>query len=477
MQALLLLINIVVLIVFSVFNNSITDDFKIAFYLILYFSSLLTLFIKKKKFNPITPSFFFILGFIIVFFQVPIEYLFNKDFIVKNFSSYIFNKEVFPLAVGYASLCGICFNIGFSFNKKESKKSPRDINKKSIYDNISIKPFVFLSLIFFIVYIYVTPVNYFLGGYSYYQLEAENEILLSNRIQGYFFKMILISNALILWQTKRNKQSINSIRDFIKLYPKILIIIQVLYIILILMIGDRGPLFTIGLPIILMYFSLREKRLKIIPFLGLVFIAGFFLSIIKITHFDFTEGNFFNAFLEAKEKFTVSEKSESLFPYTVELAGSFFAYTVAWSAWLSGKATYGLSLFMNILMTIPYGVSFTQNLFDIRPEYFNPALLVTQHSGIIGYGIGSDCIGSLILDLSPIITPLVFILFGSFVNSLDKIIYEKRPHNLFLMLTGIIFSSMAFVMGRASIYTFIGSSIFCIIFIKLISLFPIFQKR
>lgn len=428
----------------------------------------------------IKPSVLFLMSFIVVYMQLPLESIVNAEWFRSVAEIYLFNKRNYLLCVTYASFCGIGINLGYTIqnnriNKTWDRKELISLRQRhSIYDNIPDWFFPLLSLVLFIAYILIMPWDYFGGGYSYFMNEASVEIVNGTRIQGYLLRVIILIDVLIIWKAKRQRIGISNFRTFLRKYPKVALWVQILFSLLVLMSGDRGPVFFIGIPFLVTYFSISQKKMKLPIFILLVVGAGVFFTVFKLTGGLVLDRSYRDVFSGAFERFSSGYKRDSISPYTIELAGSFFAYSVAWDAWLSGTFTKMLNLLMSSLMSIPFAVTLVLKLSGLLPSDYSPAVIVTEHAQIYGYGIGTDVIGSMMLDMTPVITPLVFIGIGSLIRTLDRVVYSPNCKFQWLLLA-LIFSSDAFYIPRASIYVVIGGFVFSVLLCYMVAF--LFRKR
>ncbi|MCG8752999.1 hypothetical protein G1K86_12420, partial [Tenacibaculum finnmarkense] len=124
--------------------------------ILVFFSSKETSFFYKK--NYFKHSNLLILSFLIVFFQIAVEYLngnidLENDFLIPRPS--VFFKTVHILSISF-----VAFLLGYLISKKIKFRETKYIRPKNTL-------FLYLgSVLSFILYVFVTDKSYFMGSYA-----------------------------------------------------------------------------------------------------------------------------------------------------------------------------------------------------------------------------------------------------------------------------------------------------------------------
>lgn len=440
-----------------------TDPYgiKVNFVLILILTTnilmLISIFLgnsKNKHFNIYFKlKNFFLLSYFIVFFQSPLDYLLKIDFNIKQFYDiYVFNESII-----FSILCISLFLLAYYFPSKNK------INSNSKYQKTSIKVLSYILTILFLLFVCSLDSSFLSRDAQ--RLEESGSSFY--RIYGYLIRFLHIICIQVIWNTKINSSiKICSFKQYISLYPSNYNIILIIIMVFILYTGSRADFISLVLIHFLGYTLVLNKKVNFLFIIISVVVLGSFLSILKnaggLKGGGFGNDTFIESFEDSSEYFFKSEKYQSLFPFTKELSGSIYANNILYSAWKSGYSLYGLSLLTSILRIIPAGVSTLMSFTGLDVENFNSSNFATNLSNE-NYGVGTTCIGDLLINLGFIGCLLFFFFFGKLLSRIDRMFFNNGNLNYYWFIVGFWIMSNIIFLCRGSFFSILSNSLFSII--------------
>lgn len=461
----LLILSLVILVVsfyIDTLDNSITS---ITILVVLCFLNLFIFLLSREdnrllKKNYIKHSNLIILGFVIVFLQIPIEYIFSK--VDLNNTFFIPYPNHFYKSVIVASISFVSFLLGYTISKK--RKINR-IQKKEIKPHVNTYLLSIGSILSFIVYLVVTDKSYFLGGYAEHEFTA---------VMVYANVLFTSITYAYLIQSSINLRRKNKSLSFIKYMKSLSPIVQgtiLVYSFLILLSGDRGPLISMVMFYLACFIYASQKKIKM-KFI----IPGLIASAILLTFIGIVRNPILNE-LSWTQKFEyfkeIQENKVYKSPSTIELAASFRTINaVVGEIPDNHDYLYGEFLIKNLFSTIP-GISqiLIKLFFDNAPNIRQtPATFITYiiQGNNPRYGDGSSCISDVYMDFGLVGVLFVFIIFGGFVRNLEVVLYEKNiSPSLFLVILSISYFALGISVSRNSIFNPLIISVRIYIFLYL----------
>ncbi|SNS23345.1 oligosaccharide repeat unit polymerase [Belliella buryatensis] len=395
--------------------------------------------LKKQYFKIST---LFLVGFIIVHFQIYLEYVLGT---YENFGQdYFYDTTMVPKATLVASIALNAFLLGYMFFKKENiriKKEYKISPKKLIF---------YFNLIMFFLFILTTDFKYFLGGYGRNGIELSalssfsNEFYLFSTL-GYI--IIIVRNSLI-----KNNQ-IDNLFDYLKLFNFFFKVVLFMFFILVLLSGDRGPLIQIGLVLFGGFIILSKKKYKLPTVIFLLFIAASLISFIAYVR-EFKDTNSYLEKIEIANKAkSVSGKSKAFSSNTLELAASVRSYHAAIIFTENVSHTYGIFQGFQLFSIIPGFRSVFLSLTGVDSEdVVSTKFLTRQIQGEeITHGLGTTSLADIYLDFGVIGTLIMFYGFGYFLRMLEVKIFISQAPSLFSSSLFFVFLSKSVYLGRSQI--------------------------
>lgn len=399
--------------------------------------------------NPFSLSFLFVLAYYIVFFQMPTDLAlgsFEWSYIQNFFYDFgLINKQVF-----FAVLFFGFFLLGFSFAINKFLKSVPAHSNHVVHEPVSTKLFFLLFYTFTLLHLITIDPSYYTGT-----IKGDPQGL-AGSILGYFIRLMPICFGVVVYNAKVNDLKVSTPFAFIKLFPKIFLIVILLFSFGTFIAGDRGPAIRALILLVFSFYILSEKKVSFLKFGVAIFIAGYFLSIIKLTGgIDYQNTSIVDSFLSAADRYSQSDKTASIVPFTTELAGSFRSYSIGFSLWYEGFSLYGIAALTGTLMAIPYAVSVLMQLLNLSKTDINASNLVTVHVGE-SYGLGNSIVSDALLNVGFLGTLIIAYIFGKVVARID-IAFYKRNNNIYVYCFGFYILMNALSLARGSIFPMIGN--------------------
>lgn len=379
---------------------------------------------------------------------------------------YYLDYTIVPKAITLAAIALVCYLIGNTLYKPSQNK----INLSSSSNN---KRFSFLTLkifiiLFFVIFIYVTPTSYFLGGYGdilnsgemgYLQYKSEQFLQIS--IWSY-----IICHLIVL---TNNENRSNGFFNYIATYNPIFIIISLSYLALIVYAGDRGPFINITILVYVGYIISQRKKINIFKILFIVIIFGSLLQFLGYfrntdTNLDFLTR--INEVFYIKEEIS-SRGDGSILPVTVELATSLGSYHAAVMDQESNNILYGMGAVGYLISIIPGLGNLLQKITFI--DFNSTAVYITEYLGT-DYGAGTTALADTYLNFGFYGVLIIFSFFGYFFARLDSRAYKDFSNNsLFSQVLFMVFISSAVYLGRSSFFSALSNVLLVYLFVSFAS--------
>ncbi|WP_026471760.1 O-antigen polymerase [Alkanindiges illinoisensis] len=429
------------------------------YFLVIYFYSI---FICRMSKYPFSLTLLFIISYFIVFLQLPVDFLlgsYEESYIFGVIYDYnLLNLNVLYATVFFgAVIFGIVHQLGVNI-KNYSLNSMGTLERKLLPR----QPFFAAFYLFFVLHLLTIEPSYYFG------MHKEDPDGIAGSILGYFIRILPICFGVVIYNAKIQGEQY-SFKKFLSLFPKLFLLILVLFSVGTFLAGDRGPAIRALILLVFSFFIISRKSISIFYFFILLFIAGYFLSIIKlIGAVDFRSTDLLHAFLDAFSRFQTSDKNSSIIPFTAELSASFRSYSTAFSLWYNGTSLYGISVLTGILMFIPFGVSTLMLVTGLNKQDINASFLITSYTQE-SYGLGNSIVGDALLNVGFIGALILAYFIGRLFIAFDFVFY-KRTGSVFLYAVGCYFLMNSVILARGSFFPHLGSIFFIYLFVYIVLL-------
>lgn len=398
-------------------------------------------------------SLIFLVGYLIVFFQLYIDLLLG--FLDKYDRVFANPNTIMRCAI--ISLCGLlAFFLGYTF--KTVKKRNREELIIKIPKTTPLKFLLVISLVLFVVYNYKIIL---LGGYSQEMLEAQAGTmgLYSNMLFQIFFFLYVSCKSF----TFKNL-SVTNLYSYVKHIGVTVNTCMILYVVFILMSGDRGPVMVICLAYWGGYLLSSKKDISYIRIMTLFCMAAIVITLLGNVRKLDSNIAYWDKIKQSVN--TVSSDDESISPYTEELAGSVktLHYAVEYVP-QNHPYLYGSFQLRQLCSTIPFMNRLVYNFVDPHFKYKGSAFFVTWiiQGDFYTYGSGTSCNADLYLSFGIIGVIVGLLLWGIIYrrieDKVDFMLISSTTDNIILLY----FLAYSLYVNRANMLCFLNFMIFTII--------------
>jgi len=419
---------------------------------VIFLSSVAVHFLSEDKSNWLRIDLFFILGFAIVHFQWPIMYSFSNIIPEKYWEifvdDYLINYTTWLSAIG-----GVCFLSGYSLYNPKKKKV-----RKILDSNYNYNKLLLFTASVFVIFLLFAGKNFLTGGVY----KGEGGSAAGGGISKYFALLfqvgLILSTGLIIYRNKVKYKG-NLIKWFLG-FNKLYLVIVVVYVVLFLLIGDRGGPLTLVLTILLLVGSFVRK-FKFYEVLVLTLIGGFIMTLIGLGRSEASGLEIFDA---GSDKF----ENTTGYDITLELANSVRTLnaTVA-EVPFNHDYFYGSLWVTQILSPIPFAQSIYMDIIDL--EWFE-----IDSSGYITYlvlgkyptwGLGTSIIADIYVNFGLIGIIFFMLILGLFIKRLS--IELKNPSDYKWFIMAITMGGISFYYARSNYLMSFRDIIWGFLFFKL----------
>lgn len=420
----------------------------------------------RNQIIRITPL--FLLGFIIVHFQIYLDVI---DGIYYTFGhDYLFDTSIVCKSCVLSSIAMISFFIGYTFPFVGVKK-----DKVSNYNRIKLKEnvYVFPIYILFFVFLFATDPRYFMGGYgpvAFGGIELTGLSYYSNFYLGLFFLGYIAIRTYNLKYVYNIK--VRGIMDFFKKFDKKIVIVAIIYFLLILMSGDRGPILQLGVSFLGAFVLLYHKKMSFIKISVFLILGIFVMSFIAYARSLKEVDSFWDKISNANELMGETKRNASISPATIELASSVRTVHAAVSYTESNGYSYGAFQGIQIIGIIPGLGLLVSNIFDIELDQYKSVTLLTD--AILGnnptHSVGTSPVADIYLDFGVFGVAILFAFFGVFIRNVELNVFSKTSCSIFIWVIFFLILSKSVYIGRSTIIVLFREGILLYIIVYLFSI-------
>ena len=216
----------------------------------------------------------FVLFFVIVYFQLPLDYVLGYDVRMNWF----YKDSIFCGALNFSALCLSLFLLGYSVLQVPKKVSESSSHIRFPY----VWPFVILAWLCFLLFVQRMGFSFFIGGYG---AEGDGSIIGDGGAARFFNYMQLFLKAvvvMVVWNVYNSKENVNGVLNYLKLFPSPFMLLYLSIILLWFTAGGRAVSVTLFLFLYCGYILLSKKDLSLLYAFVLIIIGGVFFSLFKI---------------------------------------------------------------------------------------------------------------------------------------------------------------------------------------------------
>lgn len=465
------LLSLTLLKVMNLIPTRYTDNTFIGIVLVVWVIATLSfLFLRKEYVDNLHKQYIkfstlFIISVSIIHFQAYIDlYL---GLIDEDQTRLWVDKDIINNGIVLSAIALIAFYLGYSINNgyKDQISYRSHLYPRKSRLNVSI--IKSLNVIFFIIFLSQLNSD-FLNSSLYGSGHREMGSLFSYTVLLYETSFIAII-VLNIFNNKVNKFQL-TLKEFLTSNLSSFIVLTI-YISLVALSGDRGPIIYLTLSAVSGYFISSNKKISKLALLSLILVGSIAITLLGIVRT-----------LDNKSLDSIKDAGEnviypsSISPATKELAGSIRTLQVAIDA-VPNKYphTYGWFSMLNTSILIP-------GLNGIINQSLNTDILYLSSDNFLtiqflGYnptwGIGTSCIADTYLDFGTYGILIIFLLFGYFSRFIESNIYMRGNPSIILIATYVVFFSLSIYIGRSSLVVPFTKLTYVLIF----SYIPVILKK
>ena len=380
--------------------------------------------IRRVYFRPIH---LFLFSFVIVFFQMPVDILlgYQSDYYLVG------RLDLMPESVRVSLLGLTAFFIGYVIKKEKDIQQERDGAYNMLPAPITI--YKLLTSVMLIAIFVLVPTSVLFGGYNTKGM-AETGYNYLMAWCGVFYIAYFIQYSINMKIEGRGRGW--TIKQFIRDIGLWQNINMLIYVIIILNVGDRGPLIYVITVYYIVYLAVTgicpsRKTLIMSMVIGVFFVA--FLGYSK----KYRDNNsIFERINTTWEANPYEELQESVVPATYELSTSYrcLSYSVE-DIQRFGNYGYGKYQLTYIVSIIPFAAGLL-GLDQVSWIYISHLI----QGDFLSYGNGTSIIADFYLDGGLFLVLLCMFAFGYIVKLFDQVLFSNKKASLLLYCCAFYFS-------------------------------------
>ena len=407
------------------------------------------------------PSNIFFLAYLCVNFQFITDYRLGLK---NNMSLYI----LFPNVLNHCFILGVVgllsFVAGYLFLEDKERNSKQDFKVPINFIRIS----TILQVIVFVVFILTIDIQSFLTGEDY-----GNDAKPYSHVE----KLLTAINAVVVVFVSMYDEHYDSVKSYVNAYPLVSRIVFVLYVLLRLFSGDRGPVMYTAF--LLFYgFSFATRKKLNVWLMAAIFAVG--VTIITLggiaRHLDSSLG-YFERMSEAQDIFSAHGRfsESSVSPLTEELGFSVVVNeTDIHAIYVDGASFHPWTyLFISLFGGIPLMPGLIKNLFHLSSLDFSSTGFANHYffgEEVSDWSIGTTLIGDFYVQFDVWGVLIGLFLTGLLFKWLDCLIYVRKKASISFaaLLLAILYSSKSIYLPRSLLlgefsYFILGVILICVL--------------
>ena len=432
---------------------------SISIIVLFVFSKESTVVIKKIKIRPIHV---FLLAYLIVFYQRPVDYLVGYNFSFREIG-YV---NLIPICLYYATIGLVSFLVGYTTYRQNKRRLVPD---KVFLNPSSPNIFSYLTTLLMLITIIVTPRRILMGGYSMDMLSGGAGSLTYLLSWTNLFIIAYFIQFSIVMKTEENVGI--SLKDYFFKIHGLQRFNIFAYSLLILNIGDRGPLIVLLLSVYISYIMIS----KLIPSLKIL-IPSFVLLTLAMSFLGQTKGyrgdnSIFERIETTRESVTATDE-RSIINATSELAGSYKCLSFS-VANVPDFVDYGYGRFQldHILSVFP----FVSHIYKSGGKTSALITYFIQGDDPVS-GNGSSCVADFYIDGGLVGIVLGMFLFGYLMRLFEYQLFVVKYPPLFLISMSYYMSCHVTHIPRSMVFFYLKYSVWLFVILLIVNRFSLKKK-
>lgn len=434
----------IILILTFVLPDGMFSTSGVYLYTIVAILSVVIFFVTKEKdlsIRQVTlkPVYLFIIAFLIVFYQRPIDYVLGH---VQGWR-YIGDDGYMLKCLKVSTIGLLSFLIGYLLYSKK-----RNVVRVQ-HQFANVVPTKFYSLITSILLLAIiafVPRTVLMGGYGQNLLSSAGTF---NYLSSWCSSFIIAFLIQFSINKKVSSQCEGySIIQYIKSIGTWQIVNTIVYALLILNVGDRGPLIVICLAYYFCYIIISQRKLSRITIVIILLTGIICSSYLGLTKQYRGDNSFFDR-IEAIKANGGFALEESIFGPTYELSGSYNC--LAFSMEMLDKQqdySYGALQVAGVLQTLPF-----INRIIHLPQSSSYQISHFVQGAFLTYGTGTSCVADLYLDGGVLLVIIGLFLWGCFLRFFEVSLFGAKNVSLFIYCIAFFFLSHVIYIPRSTVFS------------------------
>lgn len=393
---------------------------------------------KELKGQMATISFVFLFSFFTVHFINYIGWLISPqdyEFLSQN----VVNKA--------SLLSSTCFNgclLGYVLCTKPFNSYKENIKKYNL--NIGTIP-PYIMGVFLILFIAFTDSRYFTAGGNSAVLNEIGWNPIGAASYNACVACVVASVIAVINDKRLNSSKRITIKKYLSFYPLSFYLLTIIYLIIVLISGDRGPMLDILISFSFGYIVLRKYKPNII-----LLIIGGSIAILILKYMSFLRGN--PDALSIDKLAVINDRMASFHENNIPIIGDMRelsdvvnAYHLVYDFAEQNFIIYGVGVIIQLMAVFP-GIRFLiMTVTGIPPSFYSTDQLATLLLGE-DYGAGTTCVADAYYNFGFWGSIIFFVIVGYFLRKLDLSLYQKGVKILVLTMA-VCFFVKAIYLGRS----------------------------
>ncbi len=417
---------------------------------IMVISVLAFLYLQKLSYGHVkwvSPAVLFLLGFVIVHFQMFFYLLFGLELRSHLFDFVWASASVINKSAALSCTGMLAFMQGYLFTRvKPGSSGPKDSPLIRFYSKKNNS--VFLIILAWMAYLALFLYD---GDYRGGSYPLTNNV---SRFISMLFNTFLVASIVVRLLPLNSRESVVNLPTYLSTLGAPVLVLTVWHMLFSLYVGDRGPVIAYGIFAGGLFFF-KYKNVKLYQFIVLILFGATFLTLIgKARRADQEKGVLSYLPVVAKDN-SLSNRFESSVPLeqTVELALSVRCVNHVLDA-VPKKYDYHLGFFQlkQILSVVPGGSSLFLMVTEKDEIHDGSSMFVSYliQGRNIKYGDGTTVIADIYLDFGFAGVVIMLLLFGLFIRKGENALLNGTG-SLFLWLAILLYFAYGVYTGRSTL--------------------------
>lgn len=368
----------------------------------------------------------FLIGYLIVHTQVP--FLASIGIEPERPSFVWINKNVVNYASWISTMALLLWLLGYLLFMRRNQKPKKQAFKKYTVSSKSINN---IMVLLFLLFLGLVGADFLGGNYKGTENWGSGATYVFLLLQ-----VVLYLNIIYFFINTKNLSFSNILK--VAINNKALFGVTGSYVLLFLLIGDRGPVMQVGI-LILGGYTLYQKPITFVQLFTLMAIGAFIFTLIGLGRNTLFSNDDSNILVRGYKNLATESSG---FNPTNELATSNrILYRAIDVVPYKHPHLYGLTMFTELIGIIPFGGATFINITNLPKMYYSSSLFFTiiGQGPLYTYGEGSEIIGDLYINIGMYGALIVMFLFGYFISFFSiKAIFTKQHTYIIIYLLLLI---------------------------------------